>query len=164
MEVFSWRSGPVGCGRTEDRPLQRSKTSSGGMSQSCPDYPGQSPLPVNLTEVIRGSKCLSIGPKDNNRRMTIEHDLCARSRARFLCSGHICQSNSALLFIDAQKLLGCLGVNQVQLGPLRSSSAVNTRFVWWGLGRRKAELDSLRHNSTPTRLRSDLTLCGLGWV
>ena len=36
----------------------------------------------------------------------------------------------ALFFIDIQKLFGCLGlagVNQVQLGPLRSSSAVNTR-------------------------------------
>src|ERR1035437_7985217 len=130
MEVFSWRSGAVGCGRTEDRPLQRNKTSPGGMSQSCPDYPGQILSRPTSTQAIQGSNCLSIGPKDNNRRMTIEHDLCARSRARFLCSGHICQSNSALLFIDAQKLLSCLGVNQVQLGPLRSSSAVNTRFVW----------------------------------
>ena len=36
----------------------------------------------------------------------------------------------ALLFIDIQKPFGCLGlagVNQLKLGPLRSSSAVNTR-------------------------------------
>src|SRR5450759_4422778 len=84
MEVFSWRSGPVGCGRTEDRPLQRSKTSSGNMSQSCPYYPGQILCQLTSTQAIQGSHCLSIGPKDNNRRMTIEHDLCARSRARFV--------------------------------------------------------------------------------
>jgi hypothetical protein len=34
--------------------------------------------------VIQGSTCLSNDPKDNDKRMTIEHDLCARSRARFV--------------------------------------------------------------------------------
>src|ERR1019366_1893515 len=84
MEVFSWRSGPVGFGRTEDRSLQRSKTSSGDMSQSCPYYPGQVLCRPTSTQVIQGSNCLSIGPKDNNKRMTIEHDLCARTRTRFV--------------------------------------------------------------------------------
>src|ERR1035437_9018684 len=60
MEVFSWRSGPVGCGRTEDRPLQRSKTSSGCMSQSCSDCPGQVLCQPTSTQVIQGSNCLSI--------------------------------------------------------------------------------------------------------
>src|ERR1035441_9162120 len=78
MEVFSWRSGPVGFGWTQDRPLQRSKT------QSCPDHPGRILRRSTPTQIIQGSDCLSIGPKDNNKRMTIEHDLCARSRARFV--------------------------------------------------------------------------------
>src|SRR5450759_1782694 len=77
MEVFSWRFGPVGFGRTEDRPLQRSKTSSGDMSQSGPDYPGQGLCRPTSTQVIQGSNCLSIGPKDNNKRMTIEHAECS---------------------------------------------------------------------------------------
>ena len=70
------------------------------------------------------------------QRTTIKDDY----RARFVCSiqGTLralvlsASQHQALLFIDTQKLLGCLGlagVNQVQLGPLRSSSAVNTRFV-----------------------------------
>src|ERR1035437_10305036 len=84
MEVFSWRSGQVGFGRTEHRSLQRSKTSSGDMSQSCPYHPGQVLCWPTSTQVIQGSNCLSIGPKVNNKRMTIEHDLCARSRARFV--------------------------------------------------------------------------------
>src|ERR1017187_9696978 len=78
-----------------------------------------------------------------------ERDLCARSRARFVCSiqSAICvldperdlcalaistRQHPALLFSDTQKLFGCLGldgVNQVKLGPLRSSSVVNTRVV-----------------------------------
>jgi hypothetical protein len=131
MEVFSWRSGRVGCGRTEDRPLQRSKTSSGGMSQSCPYYPGQILCQLTSTQVIQGSNCLSIGPKDNNKRMTIEHAECSiQSTKRALAIST--RQHPALLFTDTQKLLGCLGldgVNQVKLGPLRSLSAVNTRFV-----------------------------------
>jgi hypothetical protein len=85
------------------------------------------------TQVIQGSTCLSIDPKDNNRRMTIEHDLCARSRARFVLWPYPLVEHPDLLFIDIQKLFGCLGLdgaNQVKLGPLRSSSAVNTKFVW----------------------------------
>src|ERR1035437_4706393 len=77
MEVFSWWCGPVGFGRTEDRSLQRSKTSSGDMSQSCPDYPGQVLCRSTSTQVIQGSNCLSIGPKNNNKRMTIEHAECS---------------------------------------------------------------------------------------
>src|ERR1035437_2900772 len=80
MEVFRSRSGPVDCGRTEDRPLQRSKT-------SCWSYVPElsmSKSSAGQPRIIQGSNCLSIGPKDNNKRMTIEHDLCARSRARFV--------------------------------------------------------------------------------
>src|ERR1035437_96449 len=62
-------------------------------------------------------------------------------RARFVCSiqstlralAISASQHPALLFIDTQKRLSCLGLdgfNQVKLGPLRSSSAVNTRFVW----------------------------------
>src|SRR5664279_2442078 len=76
MEVFSWRSGPVGCGRTEDKPFQRSKTSSGGISQSCPDYPGQSPLPVNLSLSKAQTAFLSV-QRTTNKRMTIEHAECS---------------------------------------------------------------------------------------
>src|ERR1017187_313921 len=130
MEVFSWRSGPVGFGWTEDRPLQRSKTSSGGMSQSCLDYPGQ---------ILRRST--SCYPRlrlpfyrSKGQQQKDDH------RARFVCSiqstlralAISASQHPVLLFIDIQKLLGWLGlagVNQVQLGPLRSSSAVNTRFV-----------------------------------
>lgn len=46
MEVFSWRSGPVGFGRTENRPLQRNKTSSRDPELS--RLSSSSPLPVNL--------------------------------------------------------------------------------------------------------------------
>ena len=83
------------------------------------------------TQIIRGSNCLSIGPKDNNERMTIEHAECSiQGTLRALAMST--SQHPALLFIDTEKLLGCLGldgVNQVKLGPLRSSSAVNTRFV-----------------------------------
>ena len=129
MEVFSWRSGPVGFGRTEDRPLQRSKTLSAGVSESYPDYPGQILRRSTPTQVIQGSNCLSLGPKDNNRRMTIEHAECSiQSTLRALAIST--SQHPALLFIDIQKLFGCPGlhgINQVKLGPLRSSSAVNTR-------------------------------------
>src|SRR5450759_1636773 len=131
MEVFSWRFGPVGFGRTEDRPLQRSKTSSGDMSQSGPDYPGQGLCRPTSTQVIQGSNCLSIGPKDNNKRMTIEHAECSiQGTLRALAMS--ASQHPALLFTDTQKLLSCpgrAGVNQVKLGPLRSLSAVNTKFV-----------------------------------
>ena len=61
-------------------------------------------------------------------------------RARFVCSIQStlralvisASQQPALFFIETQKLFGCLGlagVNQFKLGPLRSSSAVNTRFV-----------------------------------
>src|ERR1039457_2716491 len=110
MEVFSWRCGPVGFGRTEDRPLQRSKNSSGGMSQSCPDYPGQILRRSTSTQVIQGSDCLSLGPKDNNKRMTIEHAECSiQSTLRALAIST--SQHPALLFIDAQKRLGCLGLD-----------------------------------------------------
>ena len=63
--------------------------------------------------------------------MTIEHAECSiQSTLRALAIST--RQHPALLFTDTQKLLGCLGldgVNQVKLGPLRSSSAVNTRFV-----------------------------------
>src|ERR1035437_5310074 len=62
-------------------------------------------------------------------------------RARFVCSiqstlralAISASQHSALLVTDTQKLLSCLGpadLNQVKLGPLRSSSAVNTKVVW----------------------------------
>src|ERR1017187_5600366 len=169
MEVFSWRSGPVGFGRTEDIPFQRSKASSGDMSESCPDYPGQirsNPLSANLYPGhprFRLPFYRSKGQQqeDDHRARFVcsiqsaicvldpERYLCARSRARFVCSiqSAICvldperdlcalaistRQHPALLFSDTQKLFGCLGldgVNQVKLGPLRSSSAVNTRVV-----------------------------------
>ena len=63
--------------------------------------------------------------------MTIEHAECSiQSTLRALAI--TASQHPALPFIDAQKRLGCLGldgVSQVKLGPLRSSSAVNTRFV-----------------------------------
>src|ERR1035437_8642983 len=112
-------------------PRQRTKTSSRDMSQSCPYYPGQVLCRSTSTQVIQGSNCLSIGPKDNNKRMTIEHAECSIQgtlRALVISTSQ----HPALLFIDTQKLFGCLGldgVSQVKLGPLRSLSAVNTRFV-----------------------------------
>src|ERR1035437_3090625 len=63
-------------GRTEDKPFQRSKTSSGGISQSCPDYPGQSPLPVNLSLSKAQTAFLSV-QRTTNKRMTIEHAECS---------------------------------------------------------------------------------------
>src|ERR1035437_6130831 len=168
MEVFSWRSGPVGCGRTEDRPLQRSKTSSGGMSQSCPDYPGQSPLPVNFRlsrskssagqlQIIQGSNCLSIGPKDNNKRMTIEHDLRARSRARFVLWPYlpVTLSLTLLRYLTAIRLSGSRWRQPGQTGSVALFERGEHQVRLVRLNRRKAELDSLRHNSTPTRLRSN---------
>jgi hypothetical protein len=136
MEVFSWRSGPVGFGRTEDIPFQRSKASSGDMSESCPDYPGQirsNPLSANL---YPGHPRFRL-PFYRSKGQQQEDD----HRARFVCSiqSAICAlwpyplvNTHSLLFSDTQKLFGCLGldgVNQVKLGPLRSSSAVNTRVV-----------------------------------
>ena len=72
----------------------------------------------------------------------------------------------ALPFIDTQKLfsrLGLAGVNQINLGPLRSSSAVNTR----SLVRAKQEEGRPRLAKTqldPYQIEVKLTLCGLGWV
>src|ERR1035437_1342652 len=99
MELFSWRSGPVGFGQTEDEPLQRSETSSGCMSQSCPYYPSQVLCRPTSTQVIQGSNCLSIGPKDNNKGMTIEHAECSiQGTLRALAIST--SQHPALLFID----------------------------------------------------------------
>ena len=90
---------------------QRTKTSSGDMSQSCPYYPGQVLCRPTSTQVIQGSNCLSIGPKDNNKRMTIEHAECSiQSTLRALAI--ICQSNSAEPYLTQGVhhvgLTGCL--------------------------------------------------------
>ena|ERR1017187_9647485 len=144
MEVFSWRSGPVGFGRTEDIPFQRSKASSGDMSESCPDYPGQirsNPLSANLYPGhprFRLPFYRSKGQQqedDHRARFvcSIQSAICVLDPERDLCALAIStRQHPALLFSDTQKLFGCLGldgVNQVKLGPLRSSSAVNTRVV-----------------------------------
>src|ERR1035437_7173699 len=118
VEVFSWRSGPVGFGRTEDIPFQRSKASSGDMSESCPDYPGQirsNPLSANLYPGhprFRLPFYRSKGQQqeDDHRARFVcsiqsaicvldpERDLCARSRARFVCS-----IQSAICVLDPER-------------------------------------------------------------
>ena len=82
------------------------------------------------------------------------------------CFGHNCQSNSALLFIDTQKLLGCLGLDGVtgQTGSValfeRGEHQVRLVRVKQEESRTrlaKAQLD-------PYQIEIRLTLCGLGWV
>src|ERR1019366_8034306 len=164
MEVFSWRSGPVGFGRTEDRPLQRSKTSSGGMSQSGPDYPGHGLCRSTYTKVRNAF--LSV-QRTTITRMTIEHDLCARSRARFLCSGHIHQSTPSLTLHRCSKAIRLSGSRWRQPGQTGFVALFERGEHQVRLVRVKQEvsLTSLAKTQLdPYQIEIKLTLCGLGWV
>src|ERR1017187_1583323 len=115
MEVFSWRSGPVGFGRTEDIPFQRSKASSGDMSESCPDYPGQirsNPLSANL---YPGHPRFRL-PFYRSKGQQQEDD----HRARFVCSGHIHSSTPSLTLQRYSKAVRLSGSRWRQPGQTGS--------------------------------------------
>src|SRR5450759_3776023 len=136
------------------------------MSQSCPDYPGQILCRPTSTQVIQGSTCLSIGPKDNNKRMTIEHDLRARSRARFVLWPYLPVKLSLTLhrYLKAIRLSGSRWRQPGQTGSvaLFERGEHQVRLV-----RVKQEENRTRLAKTqldPYQIEIKLTLCGLGWV
>jgi hypothetical protein len=137
------------------------------MSQSSPDYPGQVRCRSTSTQVIQGSTCLSIGPKDNNRKMTIEHDLCARSRARFLCSGYIHKSTPSLTLHRCLKAIRLSGSRWRQPGQTGSVALFERGEHQVRLVRVRQEASRTRLAKTqldPYQIEIKLNLCGLGWV
>src|SRR5450759_2923175 len=148
------------------RPRQRTKTSSGDMSQSCPYYPGQVLCRPTSTQVIQGSNCLSIGPKDNNKRMTIEHAECSIQSTISVLWPCLPVKLSFTLH-RYSKAIRLSGSRWRQPGQTGSVALFERGEHQVRLVRVKQEESRTRLAKTqldPYQIEIKLTLCGLGWV